>query len=249
MAVILAVAFVPGILTILAPCIWPVVPLVVGAAATGGRRRSLGILAGASLSFLAVTIVLASPLAVAGLTTDRLRIGGFHRGSRPGRVGVHHLPLSSDPTVARGPEGSRRYAWGALVGAGPDLDRPAGHGATPADISMAALSRHRTIVVSLAASRSCYNADGATQATENQGPVRLATASIARSQPQRTRVVLSVQRHAVLSGTSLPWLGTTSVAGAAKGPEQPPRPTSGCERRLRCRRPRPTFAPPRRATG
>ena len=56
------------------PCIAPVVPLVLGAASTGGPRRSLGILAGFGLSFLAVTVILASVFAAAGLTTDRLRI-------------------------------------------------------------------------------------------------------------------------------------------------------------------------------
>ncbi len=74
MILLFAGAFLAGILTILAPCIAPVVPLVLGAASTGGRRRSVGILAGFGLSFLAVTVVLASALAAAGLTTARLRI-------------------------------------------------------------------------------------------------------------------------------------------------------------------------------
>jgi cytochrome c biogenesis protein CcdA/thiol-disulfide isomerase/thioredoxin len=74
MILIAAAAFLAGILTILAPCVAPVVSLVLGAASTGGRRRSLGILAGFGLSFLVVTIVLASALAGAGLATDKLRI-------------------------------------------------------------------------------------------------------------------------------------------------------------------------------
>ena len=49
MLIVLAFAFVAGLLTILAPCTLPVVPLVFGAAATGGRRRSAGILAGFGL--------------------------------------------------------------------------------------------------------------------------------------------------------------------------------------------------------
>ena len=73
MILILATAFLAGVLTIVAPCIAPVVPLVLGAASTGGRRRSLGILAGFGLSFLTVTILLASALAGAGVTTDGLR--------------------------------------------------------------------------------------------------------------------------------------------------------------------------------
>ncbi|MDQ6794173.1 MAG: cytochrome c biogenesis protein CcdA, partial [Chloroflexota bacterium] len=40
MLIVLGFAFVAGVLTILAPCTLPVVPLVFGAAATGGRRRT-----------------------------------------------------------------------------------------------------------------------------------------------------------------------------------------------------------------
>jgi len=74
MLVVLGFAFVAGILTILAPCTLPVVPLVLGASATGGRRRTLGVLVGFGGAFLLVTVVLASVLADAGLTTDRLRV-------------------------------------------------------------------------------------------------------------------------------------------------------------------------------
>jgi cytochrome c biogenesis protein CcdA/thiol-disulfide isomerase/thioredoxin len=72
--IVLGFAFVAGVLTILAPCTLPVVPLVFGAAATGGRRRTLGILVGFGLTFVLAAVVLASALAAAGVTTDRLRI-------------------------------------------------------------------------------------------------------------------------------------------------------------------------------
>jgi cytochrome c biogenesis protein CcdA/thiol-disulfide isomerase/thioredoxin len=71
--IVLSFAFLAGVLTILAPCTLPVVPLVFGAAATGGRRRTLGILVGFGLTFVLAAVVLASALAAAGLTTDRLR--------------------------------------------------------------------------------------------------------------------------------------------------------------------------------
>ena len=67
-------ALLAGFLTVLAPCIAPVVVLILGAAATGGRRRSLGIIIGFAATFLAVTIVLAAALAAAGVTTGPLRI-------------------------------------------------------------------------------------------------------------------------------------------------------------------------------
>lgn len=74
MLIVLGFAFVAGVLTILAPCTLPIVPLVFGAAATGGRRRTLGILVGFGLTFVLAAVVLASALAAAGLTTDRLRV-------------------------------------------------------------------------------------------------------------------------------------------------------------------------------
>ena len=73
MLIVLGFAFVAGMLTILAPCTLPVVPLVFGAAATGGRTRTLGILVGFSVTFLLAAVVLAAALAAAGVTTDRLR--------------------------------------------------------------------------------------------------------------------------------------------------------------------------------
>ena len=73
MLILVAFAFVAGVLTIVAPCILPVIPLVLGASATGGRRRTLGIVVGFGGTFVATTVVLASVLAEADLTTDGLR--------------------------------------------------------------------------------------------------------------------------------------------------------------------------------
>ena len=73
--IVLAFAFVAGLLTILAPCTLPVVPLVLGGAAGGGRRRIGAIFVGFGASFLAVTVVFAAALASLGVTTDRLRLG------------------------------------------------------------------------------------------------------------------------------------------------------------------------------
>ena len=67
-------AVLAGALTVLAPCIAPVVVLVMGSATTGGRRRSLGIVIGFAASFLAVTILLAAILSAAGVTTGPLRL-------------------------------------------------------------------------------------------------------------------------------------------------------------------------------
>ncbi len=72
--IVLGFAFVAGLLTILAPCTLPVVPLVLGGAAGGGRRRIGGIFLGFAISFVAITVVFAAALAAIGVTTDRLRI-------------------------------------------------------------------------------------------------------------------------------------------------------------------------------
>src|SRR4051812_44330176 len=72
--IVLAFAFIAGLLTILAPCTLPVVPLILGSSAGGGRRRIGGIFVGFGVSFLAVTVVFAAALASLDVTTDRLRM-------------------------------------------------------------------------------------------------------------------------------------------------------------------------------
>ena len=74
MLVLVPFAFIAGVLSILAPCTLPVVPLVLGLGAGGGRRRPLGIVVGLGVSFVAVTIVLASVFATLGLSTAGLRL-------------------------------------------------------------------------------------------------------------------------------------------------------------------------------
>lgn len=76
MVLILGFAIIAGVLTILAPCTLPVVPLILGAAAADGRRRVAGLLVGFGLTFIGATVLLASALAAAGLTTGTLRLAG-----------------------------------------------------------------------------------------------------------------------------------------------------------------------------
>ncbi len=69
-----------GLLTVLSPCVLPVVPLLVGAAADPGGaadrggRRVAGLVLGFGAAFIAATILLASTLAAAGVTTSQLRV-------------------------------------------------------------------------------------------------------------------------------------------------------------------------------
>ncbi len=75
MVSLVAFALLAGCLTILAPCTLPVVPLVLGAASGDGRPRVLGLVIGFGLTFVVATVLLASVLAAAGVTTGALRIG------------------------------------------------------------------------------------------------------------------------------------------------------------------------------
>ncbi|HZC31721.1 MAG TPA: redoxin family protein [Candidatus Bathyarchaeia archaeon] len=74
MIILITFAFLAGLLTILAPCTLPTVPLVLGGAVGGGRKRIAGIFAGFAASFIAATVLVSASLATAGLTTDRLRV-------------------------------------------------------------------------------------------------------------------------------------------------------------------------------
>jgi cytochrome c biogenesis protein CcdA/thiol-disulfide isomerase/thioredoxin len=58
MLILLLFAFVSGLLTILAPCIWPLLPIVFSASSTGGKTKPLGITLGVILSFTFFTLAL-----------------------------------------------------------------------------------------------------------------------------------------------------------------------------------------------
>jgi cytochrome c biogenesis protein CcdA len=74
MSLELAAAFVAGLLTFVAPCTLPVLPLVVGAGAVGGRRRPLGVVVGFGGSFVIMSVLLASLLGASGLAAAQLRV-------------------------------------------------------------------------------------------------------------------------------------------------------------------------------
>ena len=69
-----------GLLTVLSPCVLPVIPLLVGAADRSrrrtdrGGRRVAGLIVGFGAAFIAATVLLASTLAAAGVTTSQLRV-------------------------------------------------------------------------------------------------------------------------------------------------------------------------------
>ena len=72
-----ALAFLAGALTILSPCVFPLVPLVLGSAATAQRRGPLALAAGLILSFTVTGFLLATLGASSGFDGEIVRaVGG-----------------------------------------------------------------------------------------------------------------------------------------------------------------------------
>ena len=74
MAILLAFAFLSGIVTILSPCILPLLPVVLSGTAGGGKARPYGILFGFVVSFTALTLTLSALVRATGISVDALRI-------------------------------------------------------------------------------------------------------------------------------------------------------------------------------
>ena len=66
-------ALVAGAATAVSPCVLPVLPVVLAAGTTGGRRRPLGIVAGITVSFTFATVALVYVIDALGLPGDLLR--------------------------------------------------------------------------------------------------------------------------------------------------------------------------------
>src|SRR3954452_15111430 len=73
MVLLILFAFLAGIGTALSPCVLPVLPLALGAGATGGKRRPLGIVTGLAISFTFVTVAFVYVIHWLGLADDLLR--------------------------------------------------------------------------------------------------------------------------------------------------------------------------------
>jgi cytochrome c biogenesis protein CcdA/thiol-disulfide isomerase/thioredoxin len=71
--VLIVFAFIAGAATALSPCVLPVLPVVLSAGLTGGRRRPLGIVTGLALSFAFATVALVYVIDALGLPDDLLR--------------------------------------------------------------------------------------------------------------------------------------------------------------------------------
>jgi cytochrome c biogenesis protein CcdA/thiol-disulfide isomerase/thioredoxin len=74
MLVLLAFAFVSGIITILSPCILPVLPIVLSGSVGGGKARPFGVLTGFVVSFTVFTLTLSAIVRALGIPADALRV-------------------------------------------------------------------------------------------------------------------------------------------------------------------------------
>lgn len=74
MVLLVLFAFAAGIITVLSPCVLPVLPVVLSGSAGGGRLRPSGIIAGFLASFSFITLALAFLVRSFGIDPDLLRI-------------------------------------------------------------------------------------------------------------------------------------------------------------------------------
>lgn len=73
MILLIAFAFIAGIITILSPCILPILPVVLSGSVGSGKRKPLGIVTGFILSFTFFTLFLSTIVRATGIPADALR--------------------------------------------------------------------------------------------------------------------------------------------------------------------------------
>jgi cytochrome c biogenesis protein CcdA len=70
MGLTLAFAFVAGVITILSPCVLPLLPMILATAAQGGRARPYGVILGFVAAFAAATLALSALVRILGVPPD-----------------------------------------------------------------------------------------------------------------------------------------------------------------------------------
>jgi cytochrome c biogenesis protein CcdA/thiol-disulfide isomerase/thioredoxin len=73
MLILMFFAFLAGIVTILSPCILPVLPIILSGSVTGSKKYPYGVVAGFILSFTFFTIFLSSIVKLTGISGDAVR--------------------------------------------------------------------------------------------------------------------------------------------------------------------------------
>lgn len=70
MALTIALAFVAGVITILSPCVLPLLPMILATATQEGKARPLGVIVGFVLAFTAATLALSALVRLLGVPPD-----------------------------------------------------------------------------------------------------------------------------------------------------------------------------------
>ena len=74
MIILVAFAFLSGVITILSPCILPVLPILLSGGVSGGRARPFGVISGFVVSFTVFTLALSTIVQALRIPADALRI-------------------------------------------------------------------------------------------------------------------------------------------------------------------------------
>lgn len=74
MEILLIFAFISGLITIAAPCIWPLLPIILSATATGGHRKPLGVTLGIIISFALITLSISYIVKIIPFDPEILRL-------------------------------------------------------------------------------------------------------------------------------------------------------------------------------
>ena len=74
MTTLLIFSFLAGCITILAPCIWPLLPIVFSASSGGGKRKSIGITLGVMASFMIFTLGISYLVKIFPINPNSLRL-------------------------------------------------------------------------------------------------------------------------------------------------------------------------------
>jgi cytochrome c biogenesis protein CcdA/thiol-disulfide isomerase/thioredoxin len=74
MLILLFFAFISGLITIAAPCIWPLLPIVLSSSIKGGKKKSLGTALGISFSFAILTLTISYIVTIIPFDPNVLRI-------------------------------------------------------------------------------------------------------------------------------------------------------------------------------
>ena len=74
MIILLLFAFISGLVTILAPCIWPLLPIILSSTTSGGRAKPLGITVGLVSSFALFTLTISYIVKIIPFDPNILRL-------------------------------------------------------------------------------------------------------------------------------------------------------------------------------